>query len=205
VLSSVYGVQFAILWLGRLAYWFFAALNVKRTQRREPVGSLLLNRGLLAIGVLLLAFERLPLPWLSERFLPLSMAFYWIGLVMLAAGLTLAVWARRHLGRNWSGIVTVKQDHELIRPLCSCPPPDLQRAASGNPRYGGCHWRMARSYCLCLDYGRLRAEVQNGRMVHERNIRRAIRALSRRGAVAHSVCYLKQVNAFKEPLCRQGQ
>jgi protein-S-isoprenylcysteine O-methyltransferase Ste14 len=115
VLSSVYGVPFAILWLGWLAYWFFAALNVKRTQRREPVGSLLLNRGLLAIGALLLAFERLPLPWLSERFLPLSMAFYWIGLVMLAAGLTLAVWARRHLGRNWSGIVTVKQDHELIR------------------------------------------------------------------------------------------
>ena len=34
---------------------------------------------------------------------------------------------------------------------------------------------------------------------------RAIRPLSRRGAVAHSVCYLKQVNAFKEPLCRQGQ
>ena len=115
MLSSVFGVPFAILWLGWLAYWFFAALNVKRTQRREPVGSLLLNRGLLAIGVLLLAFERLPLPWLSERFLPLSMAFYWIGLVMLAAGLTLAVWARRHLGRNWSGIVTVKQDHELIR------------------------------------------------------------------------------------------
>jgi protein-S-isoprenylcysteine O-methyltransferase Ste14 len=35
--------------------------------------------------------------------------------VMLATGLALAVWARRHLGRNWSGIVTVKQDHELIR------------------------------------------------------------------------------------------
>jgi protein-S-isoprenylcysteine O-methyltransferase Ste14 len=84
-------------------------------QRRERSSSLLLNRGLLAIGALLLAFERQPLLWLSERFLPLSTAFYWIGLVMLATGLALAVWARRHLGRNWSGIVTVKQDHELIR------------------------------------------------------------------------------------------
>jgi protein-S-isoprenylcysteine O-methyltransferase Ste14 len=115
VLSSVHGVPFAILWLAWLGYWFFAAFNVKRTQRRERIGSLLLNRGLLAIGALLLAFERQPLAWLSERFLPLSMAFYWIGLVMLATGLALAVWARRHLGRNWSGIVTVKQDHELIR------------------------------------------------------------------------------------------
>ena len=34
---------------------------------------------------------------------------------MLAAGLGFAVWARRCLGRNWSGIVTVKQGHELIR------------------------------------------------------------------------------------------
>jgi protein-S-isoprenylcysteine O-methyltransferase Ste14 len=115
VLSSVHGVPFAILWLVWLAYWFFAALNVKRTQRRERIGSLFLNRGPLVIGALLLAFERQPLPWLSERFLPLSMVFYWIGLVMLATGLALAVWARRHLGRNWSGIVTVKQDHEFIR------------------------------------------------------------------------------------------
>lgn len=115
MLSSVHGVPFAILWLAWLAYWFFAALHVKRMQRRERSSSLLLNRGLLAIGALLLAFERQPLLWLSERFLPLSTAFYWIGLVMLATGLALAVWARRHLGRNWSGIVTVKQDHELIR------------------------------------------------------------------------------------------
>lgn len=34
---------------------------------------------------------------------------------MVAAGLGLAVWARAHLGRNWSGIVTVKKDHALIR------------------------------------------------------------------------------------------
>jgi protein-S-isoprenylcysteine O-methyltransferase Ste14 len=115
VLSSVYGLPFAILWLAWLAYWFFAALNVKRTQRRERIGSLLLNRGLLAIGAFLLAFARQPLSWLSERFLPLSMAFYWVGLVMLIAGLAFAIWARRHLGRNWSGIVTVKQDHELVR------------------------------------------------------------------------------------------
>jgi len=24
------------------------------------------------------------------------------------------IWARRHLGRNWSGSVTIKADHELI-------------------------------------------------------------------------------------------
>ena len=115
MLSSVYGVPFAILWLIWFAYWLLAAFNVKRTQRRERFGSLIITRALLAIGAFLLAFERQPLSWLSARFLPLSAAFYWIGLAMLAVGLAFTVWARRHLGRNWSGLVTVKQDHELVR------------------------------------------------------------------------------------------
>ena len=115
MLHSVYGAPFAVLWLAWLLYWFLAARDVKTTRRREPFGSLILNRGLLAIGGLLLAFHRQPLHWLAARFLPASMTVYWIGLLMLAAGLAIAVWARRHLGRNWSGTVTVKQDHELIR------------------------------------------------------------------------------------------
>jgi protein-S-isoprenylcysteine O-methyltransferase Ste14 len=30
------------------------------------------------------------------------------------AGLLFAIWAREHLGRNWSHSVTIKQGHELI-------------------------------------------------------------------------------------------
>jgi protein-S-isoprenylcysteine O-methyltransferase Ste14 len=40
---------------------------------------------------------------------------YFSGVAMLLAGLAFSVWARRWLGRNWSGIVTLKQDHELVR------------------------------------------------------------------------------------------
>jgi protein-S-isoprenylcysteine O-methyltransferase Ste14 len=34
---------------------------------------------------------------------------------MTIAGVAFAIWARVTLGRNWSGTVTIKQDHELIR------------------------------------------------------------------------------------------
>jgi protein-S-isoprenylcysteine O-methyltransferase Ste14 len=95
-----------------LVYWVVAALNVKRTQRRESLGSRILSVAPLVIGALLLAFAWRPL---TGRFLPWSQALYWIGLAMVATGLAFAVWARRYLGRNWSGHVTVKQDHELIR------------------------------------------------------------------------------------------
>jgi len=36
------------------------------------------------------------------------------GFVLAAAGLLFSVWARLHLGSNWSRAVTIKQDHELI-------------------------------------------------------------------------------------------
>jgi protein-S-isoprenylcysteine O-methyltransferase Ste14 len=38
-----------------------------------------------------------------------------VGVALGAAGLLLAIWARRCLGRHWSGEVTAKVDHELIR------------------------------------------------------------------------------------------
>jgi len=112
---SFYTVPIAVLWLAWLAYWLIAARNVKATQRREPATTLLLNRVFVIIGALLLIFPHPPLHWLGQRFIPPGIAAYALGLAMVAAGLGFAVWARIYLGRNWSGTVTVKQDHELIR------------------------------------------------------------------------------------------
>ena len=106
---------FAVLWLAWLAYWIVAARDVKRTRRRQSFITRLAAVVPTVLAAALLAFPDQPLSWLNAHFLPRTMAAYWIGLLMVAAGLTFAVWARRHLGRDWSGIVTVKEDHELIR------------------------------------------------------------------------------------------
>jgi protein-S-isoprenylcysteine O-methyltransferase Ste14 len=37
-----------------------------------------------------------------------------VGAAITVAGILFAVWARRHIGANWSRFVTIKQDHELI-------------------------------------------------------------------------------------------
>jgi protein-S-isoprenylcysteine O-methyltransferase Ste14 len=55
-----------------------------------------------------------PLGALDRRFLPRSETAYWCFAALTAAGLMFAVWARAHLGRNWSGTVTVKEEHTLI-------------------------------------------------------------------------------------------
>ena len=38
-----------------------------------------------------------------------------MALPLTAAGVAVAFWARWHLGTNWSGVVTLKEGHELIR------------------------------------------------------------------------------------------
>jgi protein-S-isoprenylcysteine O-methyltransferase Ste14 len=113
--SSPYAAPFAVLWLAWLPYWIAAAWNVKATRRHEPFASRLGHAALTVLAAALLAFRGYPLRWLNARFLPKAMLAYWLGLLMVGAGLAFAVWARIHLGRNWSGRVTVKEDHELIR------------------------------------------------------------------------------------------
>jgi protein-S-isoprenylcysteine O-methyltransferase Ste14 len=112
---SLYDLPLLALWLAWLAYWLFAAWDVKPTRRREPWPSRLLTIALIIPAALLMAVRGHWLPWLGARFLPDTMIVYLLGLLVVMAGLGFAVWARVHLGRNWSGTVTVKENHELVR------------------------------------------------------------------------------------------
>jgi protein-S-isoprenylcysteine O-methyltransferase Ste14 len=38
-----------------------------------------------------------------------------MGLALTAVGVGISVWARLSLGSNWSGVVTLKKDHQLVR------------------------------------------------------------------------------------------
>lgn len=103
------------LWCAWALYWLLAALRSKATRRREPLGSRLAHMLPLAIGGALLAWPDRPWPAMAWRLWPPSSMAHGIGVALVIAGLAFTVWARVHLGRNWSGTVTVKQDHELIR------------------------------------------------------------------------------------------
>jgi protein-S-isoprenylcysteine O-methyltransferase Ste14 len=103
------------LWVAWALYWFVSAMRVKTTVRREPLGSRFVYVVLGIIGGLLIAWPGRPGGWLVERLWSRSATSYSIGLALLCAGLAFAVWARVVLGRNWSGLVTVKEEHELIR------------------------------------------------------------------------------------------
>ena len=110
----IYRWLFPALWIAWCVYWMWASRGAKATERREPIGSRLLHIVPLFIAVLLLWGGRLPLGALNERLFPWAPWEFWLGASITAAGLLLTVWARVHIGRNWSGVVTIKQDHELV-------------------------------------------------------------------------------------------
>ena len=102
------------LWLAWLLYWIVAAADVKPTRWRETVASRLLHRVPLVLAAMLLAPRPLE-PLMTERYLPEGPLFPLLGAIMVAVGLGFAIWARRHLGGNWSGAVTLKEHHALIQ------------------------------------------------------------------------------------------
>ncbi len=102
------------LWLVFVAYWVISALKRKKTKSRESALQRLSYVFPLALTWILLVRE-IPMPWLNVRFVPDLAATEWTGVVLTAAGVAIACWARYHLGANWSGVVTLKEGHELIR------------------------------------------------------------------------------------------
>jgi protein-S-isoprenylcysteine O-methyltransferase Ste14 len=103
------------MWLAWAVFWIVAARHTKPARWRESISSWTLHvLPLLACAVLFAAPCWLP-PILSERVVPTGRPLPLLGAVIVAAGLGFTAWARAHLGRNWSGIVTVKENHALVR------------------------------------------------------------------------------------------
>lgn len=103
------------MWCVWAAFWMAASFGTKPTRWRESIGSRASHVIPLLAAVVLLTKPRWLPPMLSVRFVPAGNLLPVSGAIMVAAGLGFAIWARAHLGRNWSGIVTVKEDHALVR------------------------------------------------------------------------------------------
>ncbi len=109
----LYHNLFTVLWIAFFVYWQIMAIRVKPTQRLEPIASRALRVLLFGAAIVLFSFP-LPVAWLNLQLSPQDRVTFWAGFAITLAGLLFCVWARVHLGRNWSRSVTIKQDHELI-------------------------------------------------------------------------------------------
>lgn len=99
-------------WIAFSLYWEIQAKNSAPVVSSESKASRSVHVFLTNVALLLII---VPIRSLSRHLLPDVLIVKLIGLALECAGLALAIWARRVLGRNWSGEITIKENHELVR------------------------------------------------------------------------------------------
>ena len=100
------------LWVLFSVYWSVASKDKAPTNTGESFLSRQVHVIVVNAALLILLF---PIPGLTRRFLPDTPMLHATGLLIQAGFIGLAVWARRHLGSNWSGEVRIARGHQLVR------------------------------------------------------------------------------------------
>src|SRR5262249_30686119 len=103
------------IWLVLALVWLVEALRVKRTERTESPGARIAHFAPVTLGFVLLFTPATAVGPLGWRWLPADPIGAGPGVALTAAGAAFAIWARLVIGRNWSGTVTIKAGHELVR------------------------------------------------------------------------------------------
>jgi protein-S-isoprenylcysteine O-methyltransferase Ste14 len=103
------------IWMAWCILWLLMAAWSKPSKRREFPWQRLEHVIPMAIGFMLIYNHNLRWSWLATRLVSDNSVIALIGLFLTAGGLLFAVWARIALGANWSGTVTIKSGHNLIR------------------------------------------------------------------------------------------
>ncbi len=104
-----------LLWLAWIAYWIAAARQTAANRRTESLLTGASYRIPLLIGIILLVFSHPSPPRIGFHLWSLNPIVLGIAIILTVSGLSFAVWARLHLGKYWSGRITLKVDHRVIQ------------------------------------------------------------------------------------------
>lgn len=105
-------------WIAFFIYWTISAIGVKKnvSGSRSWESSALLRIVFAVLVIIILNTSLFSGFWVGAENLAIfhNVIAQVIGVILCVAGIGLAIWARRYLGRNWSGYPTMKVDHELV-------------------------------------------------------------------------------------------
>ena len=115
-MNLTWEVGIGLIWGVFAVYWFLSSRGGRsRADRRESPATRLQYLTLVLISIVLIATDPPLLGPLLWRVWPDVVIAEVIGVAVLLVGLSLAVWARVHLGRHWSAEAVLAEDHELVR------------------------------------------------------------------------------------------
>jgi protein-S-isoprenylcysteine O-methyltransferase Ste14 len=96
-------------------WWLAMAFLSKSTKRRESVAQRIEHLVPAILGFMLIFRKGFGGSWLARPIWPANPVLLTLCVIATVLGLLFAVWARLILGSNWSGTVTIKTNHQLIR------------------------------------------------------------------------------------------
>jgi len=102
-------------WLVVGVLWVVTALKAKRSLRYENVARRFSHMACMVAAYGLLFRRDLRIGQLGLAIVPASGTADYVGFILTVLGLAFAIWARLELGGNWSAMVTVKEQHTLVR------------------------------------------------------------------------------------------
>jgi protein-S-isoprenylcysteine O-methyltransferase Ste14 len=102
-------------WMIWAIWWLAMAFFSKSTKRRESVIQRIEHLVPAFLGFLLIFRKDFAGAWLARPVFSANSLLLLTCVVVTILGLLFAVWARLTLGSNWSGTVTIKTNHQLIR------------------------------------------------------------------------------------------
>ncbi len=106
------GTVLGLLWLAWIVSWFIAARWASPPTQIASGNLVLFYRVSLVVGMLLIAVPGQQ-GW-TQRLWHLNYRQGWAIDLLALAGFAFCWWARVHLGRLWSGNVTIKPEHRIV-------------------------------------------------------------------------------------------
>lgn len=103
-----------LIWAITGIYWIIAARNIKSARKKEAIRFRVFYMLFWVIPFALTFFSFIPGSWLYTRLFPKDRLIEWIAFSGVIAGLAFMIWSRVTLGRNWSGRIAIKENHQLI-------------------------------------------------------------------------------------------
>ena len=122
-----YGTVILASWIAFIVVWGIGAFNVKRDIKSGGLTALWMRSFLLRlVSVVIILFVAARVATGTAHFAAGdALVFHtvlftppavlgWVAAVLTVLGILFAIWARVHLGRNWSAAPAVKEKHELV-------------------------------------------------------------------------------------------
>jgi protein-S-isoprenylcysteine O-methyltransferase Ste14 len=106
---------FFAIWIAFYAYWLISAWKTRSPVKRKLSGLSYFLYGIVWVALCIFLLTWFSPDLMAVRVVPDSIGFTLVGLLITLAGLAFAIWARVHLGKNWSGMPTIREEHTITR------------------------------------------------------------------------------------------